>query len=139
MSTVMKKPKTPMLNRVNQRKYSLFISQETKAPVKTITAESRSIATEMPSTPTEYLIWRDVNQSTEAVKSICASAPAARSFKNRMVVKAAKASSKLLPTTITVRMAFCPLDNQSAGSIRSGISTNNDKKFIFVSCLKDQY
>ena len=65
MSTVMKKPNTPIERSVNQRKYS-FVSglscQEANVPVKTITDESRSMATEMPSTPTEYLMLSGSNQ-----------------------------------------------------------------------------
>ena len=59
MSTEMKKPNTPRLSRVNQRKYSLvrgLSCQEAKVPVNTMTAESSSMATLMPSTPTEYLM-----------------------------------------------------------------------------------
>ena len=55
ISTEMKKPNTPVLSRVNQRKYSLWLDmacQEAKVPVKTMMADSRSITTEMPSTPT---------------------------------------------------------------------------------------
>ena len=51
----MKNPKTPTLSRQYQRKYSLtwsFICHEAKVPVKTMMAESSSMATEMPSTPT---------------------------------------------------------------------------------------
>ena len=55
-SVEMKKPNTPRESRVNQRKYS-FVNgcrrQEAKVPVKTMMAESSSMATEMPSTPTE--------------------------------------------------------------------------------------
>ena len=54
-STEMKNPNTPTLNRQNQRKLALtsvFICHEANVPVKTMTADSRSIATEMPSTPT---------------------------------------------------------------------------------------
>lgn len=64
MSTEMKKPKTPMLRRVNQRKYSLvrgLSCQEAKVPVKTMMAESNNMATLMPSTPTEYLMWSGSN------------------------------------------------------------------------------
>lgn len=53
-STEMKNPKTPTLNRQNQRKYSLtsvFICHEANVPVKTMMADRSSIATEMPSTP----------------------------------------------------------------------------------------
>ena len=70
MSTLMKKPKTPRLRRVNQRKYSLVSGlscQEAKVPVKTMTAESSNMATLMPSTPTEYLMWSGSNQEKEAV------------------------------------------------------------------------
>jgi len=51
-----KKPNTPIDRRVNHRKYS-FVSgcnfQEAKVPVNTMTALSSSIATDIPSTPTE--------------------------------------------------------------------------------------
>ena len=55
MSVEMKKPNTPVLSRVNHRKYSLcceMACQEAKVPVKTMMAESRSITTDIPSTPT---------------------------------------------------------------------------------------
>ena len=54
-STEMKNPNTPTLNRQNQRKYSLIcvcIRHEANVPVNTMTADSSSMATEMPSTPT---------------------------------------------------------------------------------------
>ena len=50
-----KNPKTPTLNRQNQRKYSFTcacIRHEANVPVKTMTADSSSMATEIPSTPT---------------------------------------------------------------------------------------
>ena len=52
----MKNPNTPVDSSVNQRKYSLVSGlscQEANVPVKTITAESKSMTTEIPSTPTE--------------------------------------------------------------------------------------
>ena len=55
-STEMKNPNTPMVKRLNHRKYSFCrksIFQDAKVPVKTMMAESSSMATEMPSTPTE--------------------------------------------------------------------------------------
>ena len=70
MSTLMKKPNTPIERSVNQRKYSLvrgFSCQLAKVPVKTMMALSRSMATEMPSTPTLYLMFRAGNQSKLAV------------------------------------------------------------------------
>ncbi len=54
-STETKNPKTPTLSRQNHRKYSLTsrsIRHEANVPVKTMTADRSSIATEMPSTPT---------------------------------------------------------------------------------------
>ena len=105
MSMLMKKPKTPALSSVNHRKYSLFMSQETKVPVKTMTAESNSIATEMPSTPTEYLMCRGLIQSKDAVNSISASFTA-RSFRNITVSTAAAMSSTVLPATMTARIPF---------------------------------
>jgi hypothetical protein len=54
-SVEMKKPKTPRLNNVNHRKYSLVIGfscQEANVPVNTMIALKRSMTTEMPSTPT---------------------------------------------------------------------------------------
>ena len=51
----MKNPKTPTLSSENQRKYSLTCScmrHEANVPVKTMMADRRSMATEMPSTPT---------------------------------------------------------------------------------------
>ena len=54
-STEMKNPKTPTLSSENQRKYSLTCScmrHEANVPVKTMMADRRSMATEMPSTPT---------------------------------------------------------------------------------------
>ena len=55
-SMEIKKPNTPIDRRVNHRKYS-FVSgcnfQEAKVPVNTMTALSSSIATDIPSTPTE--------------------------------------------------------------------------------------
>ena len=67
ISTEMKKPNTPVESRVNQRKYSFvsgFSCQEANVPVKTMMLESNSITTEMPSTPTAYLIFNGLNQST---------------------------------------------------------------------------
>ena len=55
-SIEMKNPNTPMERKVNQRKYSLVSGcslQEANVPVKTKMAESSSMATEIPSTPTE--------------------------------------------------------------------------------------
>jgi hypothetical protein len=55
-SIEMKKPNTPTLRRQNHMKNSLtsvFICHEAKVPVNTMIAESSSIATEIPSTPTE--------------------------------------------------------------------------------------
>ena len=55
-STDIKNPNTPIDNSVNQRKYSLVNGckrQEANVPVNTMMADSNSIATEMPSTPTE--------------------------------------------------------------------------------------
>ena len=54
-STETKNPKTPTLSRQNQRKYSftcVCIRHEANVPVNTMMADSSSIATEMPSTPT---------------------------------------------------------------------------------------
>ena len=54
-STEMKNPKTPTLSRQNHMKYSLTevcICHEANVPVNTMIAESSSITTEMPSTPT---------------------------------------------------------------------------------------
>ena len=54
-STEIKNPKTPTLSRQNQRKYSLIcvcIRHEANVPVNTMTADSSSMATEIPSTPT---------------------------------------------------------------------------------------
>ena len=51
-----KNPNTPIDNRVNQRKYSFVRGcrrQEANVQVKTMIAESSSMATEMPTTPTE--------------------------------------------------------------------------------------
>ena len=67
MSTEMKKPKTPVERRVNQRKYSFFIGwscHEAKVPVNTMMLERSSMTTEMPSTPTAYCMFRGLNQST---------------------------------------------------------------------------
>ena len=70
MSMLMKNPKTPMERRVNQRKYS-FVSglscQLANVPVKTMMALRSSMATEMPSTPTLYLMFNAGNQSKLAV------------------------------------------------------------------------
>ena len=55
-STDMKNPKTPTLSRQNHIKNSFtsfFICQEANVPVNTIMDDRSSIATEMPSTPTE--------------------------------------------------------------------------------------
>jgi hypothetical protein len=55
-SMEMKKPKTPIASRQNHKKNSLgmgSIFHETRTPVNTIIDESISMATEMPSTPTE--------------------------------------------------------------------------------------
>ena len=54
-SIEMKKPKTPTLSRQNHMKYSLTLvsmRHEANVPVNTIIAESSSMTTEMPSTPT---------------------------------------------------------------------------------------
>ena len=51
-----KNPNTPIESRVNQRKYSLVKGcrrHEANVPVNTIIADSNSMATEIPSTPTE--------------------------------------------------------------------------------------
>ena len=55
-SMEIKKPNTPSDRNVNHRKYSLVSGcsrHEAKVPVKTMIAESSSMATDMPSTPTE--------------------------------------------------------------------------------------
>ena len=56
-SVEMKKPNTPIESNVNQRKYS-FVNgcnfHEAKVPVNTMTADNNNMATEIPSTPTEY-------------------------------------------------------------------------------------
>lgn len=55
-SVDMKKPNTPVLNRVNHRKYSFVRGlsfQDAKVPVNTIMELSSSMTTEIPSTPTE--------------------------------------------------------------------------------------
>ncbi len=61
----MKKPNTPMLSRMSQRKNSLgrgLIFQEAKEPVSRMMLESISIAMEMPSTPTLSLMLSAENQ-----------------------------------------------------------------------------
>ena len=66
-SVEMKKPNTPVERSVNQRKYSLvsgFSCHEANVPVKTMMLDRSSMTTEMPSTPTEYAIWRGLNQGT---------------------------------------------------------------------------
>ena len=73
ISTEMKKPYTPDESRVNHRKYSLvsgFSCQEAKVPVKTMMLYRSNITTEIPSTPTEYLMFNGLNQSTAYVSSI---------------------------------------------------------------------
>ena len=52
----MKNPNTPTLNRQNHIKNSLtsvFIRHEANVPVNTMMADSSSMATDIPSTPTE--------------------------------------------------------------------------------------
>ncbi len=61
MSIEMKKPNTPVLRRANQRKKFFGrgeIFQEANVPAKTMMAESISISTDMPSTPTARWILR---------------------------------------------------------------------------------
>ena len=73
ISVEMKKPKTPEARSTNQRKYSFFIGsscQLAKVPVKTMTAESRIITTEIPSTPTEKAMFNGLNHITEFANSI---------------------------------------------------------------------
>lgn len=55
-SSEMKKPNTPTLSRQNHMKYSLArvsMRHEANVPVKTMIDDRSSMATEMPSTPTE--------------------------------------------------------------------------------------
>ena len=55
-SVEIKKPKTPVLNSVNQRKYSLVSGlsfHDANVPVNTMMELRRSMTTEIPSTPTE--------------------------------------------------------------------------------------
>ena len=81
MSIEMKKPYTPVDNKVNHIKNS-FVSgcsfHEAKVPVNTIMLESSSITTLMPSTPTAYAMLSGANQTCEYVYSISAVLPAAR-------------------------------------------------------------
>ena len=54
-SMEIKNPNTPVESRINHRKKSLgsgLIFHEAKEPAKTMIAESSSIATDIPSTPT---------------------------------------------------------------------------------------
>jgi len=53
-SIEIKKPNTPVDNKINQRKnaFGLSIFQEAKEPAKTMMLESINIAIDMPSTPT---------------------------------------------------------------------------------------
>ena len=77
----MKNPNTPVESRMSQRKNSLvmgWIFHEANEPVRSIIDERRSIATEIPSTPTARLILSGVNQLHVPVKSMGAVAPAPR-------------------------------------------------------------
>ena len=76
----MKKPNTPVLRRMSHRKKALGwgIVQEAKEPANTIMAESRIMATDMPSTPTARLIFNGANQLQLSVKSMGAVLPVAR-------------------------------------------------------------
>ena len=67
-----------------------------------MTADSRSIATEMPSTPTAYWMLSDAYQTRLSVKSICAVSPAPRSPRYCTTSTPASATSSEEPATITV-------------------------------------
>ena len=103
-SREMKKPKTPTLSRQNHMKNSLapsVIFHEANVPVKTMTDESRSIATEMPSTPTSYLMLRGAYHVNPPVKSMAAIWPSARNPRYRTTRATDRASRAEAPVTMT--------------------------------------
>jgi hypothetical protein len=66
--------------------------------------------------------------------------PALRSPKYMNVSTTEAIRSADAPVTITPRIALIPRAAQSPANIRRGISTNIDKKFIFmIYCLKIYY
>ena len=68
-SIEIKKPNTPVERRMSQRKNSFgwAIVHDANDPAKTMIDESRSIAIEMPSTPTARLMLRGPNHCQEPV------------------------------------------------------------------------
>ena len=69
-SVEMKNPYTPAESRVYHRKNSLVIGcslHDANVPVKTIIEESRSMATDMPSTPIERQMFNGSYQLHDAV------------------------------------------------------------------------
>ena len=132
----MKNPKTPTLSRQNQRKYSLtsFLScHEAKVPVKTMMAESSSIATEIPSTPTAKWMLSGAYHMWLAVKSMAAVSPASRRARNRKRSTTASSSSKEEPATITAWICRVERETQSPSIINSGMRGNRNKIFIVPS------
>lgn len=129
MSMEMKKPNTPVLRRANQRKKFLgsgLICQEANVPAKTITAESISISTEMPSTPTARWIFSGAYHIQLPVKSISSSTPISRRRRKSTHNQMAKAIRMVEPTTMTARMAFILLlrHKPNPAIISTGIITN---------------
>jgi len=78
-SREIKNPKTPEHRRIRLMKNSLernSISHEANTPAKMTTAVSAIIATDIPSTPMAYRMFRLGNQVLSAVKSISSVTPA---------------------------------------------------------------
>ena len=67
-SIEMKNPKTPVERRMSHRKnaFGCAIVHEAKDPARTIMEERRSMATEIPSTPTARWMLRGSNQVQES-------------------------------------------------------------------------
>jgi hypothetical protein len=99
-----KKPKTPVESKLNQRKNSFVsgsIFHEVNTPVATIMDERQSIATETPSTPTEKPIFKGLYHITDDVNSIGSVIPAFRAAMNFITKMVDKVNSATLPVTIT--------------------------------------
>ncbi len=85
--------------------------------------DSSSIAMEMPSTPTERLMFRGVNHCQLSQNSMGDSSPAARRSRYCTSSTTDSAVSTSEPTTATARICFMLRQRASPASISRGITT----------------
>jgi hypothetical protein len=105
-SIEIKNPNTPVDNNINHKKNSFGISifQDANDPANTMIEESRSIAIDIPSTPTDKLMLSGVNQLHESTNSMGELSPAARNAKNFTISTIDSAISATEPVTATARI-----------------------------------